>query len=126
MLLLWPHVPSIGHHRSHKTYGVLWAAAPLRVMNAMSQLSLLPKNLGLAALLVLGVSGCGGTATVSGKVTYNGRPVTSGTVVFMDADGRPSPPAYIQADGTYSASNVPVGAVRVAIDNPPPPAVDMK
>jgi hypothetical protein len=79
------------------------------------------------ALLVLalavgaGALGCGKrSATVSGQVTYKGKPVTSGTVVFFGADGQPCPPASVQEDGTYKATKVATGPVKVVLDNPPP------
>jgi hypothetical protein len=65
--------------------------------------------------------GCGRSApTVSGKVSYRGRPVTSGVVVFVGAGGKASRPAVIKEDGSYTATGVPVGPVKVAVDNPPP------
>ena len=56
----------------------------------------------LAAGLVLS-SGCGSslpkTAPVGGRVTYNGKPVVSGTIVFQPAQGRPAM-GDIQPDGS--------------------------
>jgi hypothetical protein len=78
----------------------------------------------LAALLLatgVGLLGCSGrSATVSGTVTYQNKKVTSGAVVFVGPDGKASQPALIQEDGTYKAVNVPVGPVKVAVNNPPP------
>jgi hypothetical protein len=78
----------------------------------------------LAALLLtlgLALPGCfGRRATVSGTVTYQNRKVTSGEVVFLSADGKASQRAPIQEDGTYTATNVPTGTVRVGVDNLPP------
>src|SRR5262245_37346299 len=56
----------------------------------------------------------GETATVSGKVTYKGQPVTSGTISFTQEMKR-GDRAKIQPDGTYKATNVPIGEVKVAI-----------
>jgi hypothetical protein len=72
----------------------------------------------LAALLLTGCRAR--VTTVSGTVRYHGNPVTSGTVVFVGENHRVSFPAPIQADGTYTASRVPVGSVKVAVDNPRP------
>ena len=75
------------------------------------------------ALLVLAAAagGCGkSTATLSGTVTYRGRPVTSGEVVFLAADGRTVAHAPIGPDGYYTVQGVPPGQARVAVDNPPP------
>ncbi len=58
-------------------------------------------------VLMLGLLiGCGGssheeTATVTGKVTYQGKPVTKGRIAFYPPNGRPAMGA-IQSDGTYS------------------------
>jgi hypothetical protein len=80
------------------------------------------RALGTALLLAaLALTGCrASVATVSGTVTYRGKPVTSGTVVFVGEDHRVSLPAPIQADGTYTARRVPVGSVKVVVDNPRP------
>ena len=52
-------------------------------------------------------------AEAAGKVTLDGRPVTTGTVVFVGSAG--STVAEIQSDGSYRATNVPVGPVRVLL-----------
>jgi hypothetical protein len=72
---------------------------------------------GLAAL----VGGCGGngpTTEVSGKVTYEGKSVTSGLINFMPDQGRPLG-GGIQPDGTYSFE-APPGNYQVRIDAPAP------
>jgi hypothetical protein len=78
--------------------------------------------LGIAALL--GAAGCGGggdkPASVSGTVTYKGKPVTSGVVVLIGKDGKASDPGAVQADGTYRIAHAPVGTVTVVFDNPAP------
>ncbi|HEX5270280.1 MAG TPA: hypothetical protein VFW33_07335, partial [Gemmataceae bacterium] len=64
----------------------------------------------LVGSLALGPLGCGwGTGTVSGKVTYNDQPLTNGTVIFSNADGKGNRTADIQADGTYKIEGMPVG-----------------
>jgi hypothetical protein len=86
-------------------------------------LSKLPRVFGPGALLVLAAAagGCGrSTATLSGTVTYRGRPVTSGEVVFLAADGRAAAHAPIDPDGRYTVQGVPPGEARVAVDNAPP------
>ncbi len=60
----------------------------------------------LNALMLGLLIGCGGsdhdeTAIVTGKVTYQGKPVTKGRIVFYPTNGRPAIGA-IQSDGTYS------------------------
>jgi hypothetical protein len=82
----------------------------------------------LCALLVaaasVGVLGCGTkTATITGKVTYNNKPVTSGEVIFLAQDGHASAHAPIRPDGSFTVTSAPVGPVQVAVDNPPPTKV---
>ncbi|NLF08182.1 MAG: hypothetical protein GX594_09415 [Pirellulaceae bacterium] len=93
----------------------------------------IPSMLILAAGLVLS-SGCGSslpkTAPVGGRVTYNGKPVVSGTIVFQPAQGRPAM-GDIQPDGTYklttfeSGDGALLGKHRVTIEarnaSKPPP-----
>ncbi len=72
------------------------------------------------ACLLLPVSGCGngsGTATVSGKITYQGKPVTNGLINFMPSTGRPLG-GGIRPDGTYEF-RLPPGEYKVRIDTPP-------
>jgi hypothetical protein len=68
----------------------------------------------LAAALLIGVCGCGNTATVTGKVTYQGRPVTHGSVIFLNADGT-ARSGVIEPDGCYSVTGVTPGEVRIAV-----------
>ncbi len=63
------------------------------------------------------------TATVVGTVTCNGKPVTSGDVVMVGSDGRPSLPGRVRADGTFAIDRVLPGAVKVGFFNPTPPAL---
>ncbi|MFT3920904.1 MAG: hypothetical protein QM778_00050 [Myxococcales bacterium] len=55
-------------------------------------------------LLVL-IAGCGGRGMgkVQGKVTVNGKPVTSGTIMFYPAEG-PGATGSIGPDGSYTMS----------------------
>ncbi len=51
--------------------------------------------------------GCGSdnrleTATVSGKVSYNGDPLAIGSLLFVPVGGGPSAQANIEPDGSYS------------------------
>jgi hypothetical protein len=79
----------------------------------------------LALTAVLGAAGCAGgekPASVSGHVTYKGKPVTSGTVVLVTSDGKVSDPGAVQPDGSYKIAHSPTGTLKVAFDNPPPHA----
>ena len=74
----------------------------------------------LAIILTLvAVTGCGpSTGTVSGTVTVNGQPATSGIISFVPADGKGAPVTVeIQSGGKYSAQSV-AGAKQVQISIP--------
>ena len=66
------------------------------------------------------------TGTISGNVTYQGKPLPAGIITFHTADGKSSVSAQLQADGTFAAKDVPVGPTRVTINTKPakpkPPA----
>src|SRR5262245_19105480 len=54
---------------------------------------------------------------VSGKVTFQGRPLTTGTITFYDqANGVTSSP--IRVDGTYAVHKVRAGSVKIAVAMP--------
>jgi hypothetical protein len=60
----------------------------------------------LAALLLCSAVGCGGydMAPVKGKVSFAGRPLTSGTIVFSPSEAdedAPNSTGEIQPDGTF-------------------------
>jgi hypothetical protein len=68
----------------------------------------------LCASLLTGVCGCGGTATVTGKVSYHGRPVSSGSVIFLGAD-QTARSGVIEPDGSFKVEGVPVGEVQIGV-----------
>jgi hypothetical protein len=71
---------------------------------------------GLLLLLAL-ATGCGGPGKLSGRVLYNGKPVTGGWVTFRPADGRSNTVnAPIDENGNYEAT-LPSGEVKIAVDN---------
>lgn len=66
--------------------------------------------------------GCGtSTATVTGKVTMNGTPVTAGAVTFH-GEGQFVQSAAIDSGGNYSISNAPIGPVKVTVQSAQPRA----
>jgi hypothetical protein len=54
------------------------------------------------------------TGTVEGKVTFDGKPLAKGKVVFHPQKGKPIE-AELKEDGSYAAKDVPVGATPVTI-----------
>lgn len=68
----------------------------------------------LAATIAIACAGCGGSGRgaiaattpvpVKGKVTYKGKPVTKGQVVFRSADGGKDAFGDIQPDGSFELS----------------------
>ena len=68
----------------------------------------------LPLLLAIGLGGCSRTATVTGRVTYRGRPVVHGSVTFVQ-DARTARSGVIQPDGSYSVENVPMGTMEILV-----------
>jgi hypothetical protein len=69
------------------------------------------------SLLGLAVCGCGkNTGNVSGKISYQGKPLPGGYVNFMSegeqGNFKTSP---IKEDGSYSVSALPVGPAKISI-----------
>ena len=67
--------------------------------------------------LALAAAGCGGgppTATVSGNITFEGKGLPAGNVLFVPAKGGANVSGSI-ADGQYTVENVPVGDMKVVI-----------
>ena len=75
------------------------------------------RGLMFAALILF--AGCGGRGqgNISGKVTYKGKPVCSGTVVICTPNA-PAVAAEIKEDGTYKCLNVLVGEAKVGVVSP--------
>lgn len=79
---------------------------------------------GVVALgvVIIGLSAFAGgaaNATVSGRVTMQGRPVIWGAVILVGPDGR-SVAGRLQPDGAYTVSDAPMGEVAVAVISPDP------
>ncbi len=68
----------------------------------------------LLLVILAGVCGCGRTATVAGKVSYQGRPVIHGAVTFLSAD-KTARSAAIEPDGSYTVEGVPPGIVKIGV-----------
>jgi len=70
------------------------------------------------------LSGCGKkTATVKGKVTFKGQPLTAGNIAFVGKDRIGQ--GTIKTDGSYIVSDAPLGEVTITVTTPPPPRPTM-
>jgi hypothetical protein len=79
----------------------------------------------VVCLLLLTLTGCGQhhpeTASVAGRITFNGKPVAGGQIMFYPDNGRPAM-SVIDADGHYSLTTFKsddgamLGHHRVTID----------
>jgi hypothetical protein len=58
------------------------------------------------------------TGSLEGKITFKGKPVAKGKILFHPAKGK-AIEAKIKADGTYAAKAVPAGKVRVSFKDVP-------
>src|SRR5262245_49758043 len=69
----------------------------------------------LTVLLLGGLAGCGpGVCDVAGKITYRGKPVVCGSVIFVGPDGM-TKVANLNPDGTYLVTGVGVGRAQVGV-----------
>lgn len=53
--------------------------------------------------------------TLTGTVSFRGKPVPSGSILLITADSKYKATAWIQKDGTYKFTGVPVGEVKLAV-----------
>jgi hypothetical protein len=73
----------------------------------------------LVLLCCLSLIGCGGPkfGKVSGKVTYQGKPLPGGKVMFWPQAAGVNPVSVpLQPDGSYTAEAVPAGEVSVTVE----------
>jgi hypothetical protein len=79
------------------------------------------RGLLLAALLTsISLCGCGPSmGSLSGKVTYGGKELTTGTVLLLGSDGIPLT-AAIGPDGSYRFDRAPVGPAQIGVSSPDP------
>src|SRR5262245_51037409 len=77
----------------------------------------------LVGLLIVSV-GCGpnykARAKVTGKVTFAGKPLTAGTVMFFGKDNLTGS-ATIDKHGMYAMNDAPIGEVKITVTVPRPP-----
>lgn len=55
-------------------------------------------------------------ASVSGKVSYNGKALKGGSVSFVSSEGLPSDSGAIGEDGSYKVPNITSGKYKVCVD----------
>jgi hypothetical protein len=70
-----------------------------------------------AAVLAAAVSsGCGDVSRgrIHGKVTWNGKPLTGATVIFIAKDNK-THPVKLKTDGSYEVNGVAYGPIKVSI-----------
>lgn len=76
------------------------------------------KRIMLLAACWLAVAGCGGSGpqryAVSGTITFDGKPLPDGEIIFFPTDDVPQPDAGKIADGKYAVLSLP-GKKRVEI-----------
>ena len=79
-------------------------------------------RISLALIAALGLFGCGAPkeTTVSGKVTYQGKPLITGFVLLRFDDNNEVNGA-IAVDGTYTIRTVFQGHAKIAVGSPKPP-----
>lgn len=73
----------------------------------MSNLHVSSSRLVVSLALALSLTGCGSknersTAPVQGTVTFKGKPLNTGSLLFVPSGGGPTAQANIRPDGTYS------------------------
>lgn len=81
----------------------------------------------LSLVLCVFVSGCGKdssqgpTGSVTGTVTIDGKPLTSGSVEFFRKDGGASDSAKVDDKGQFKIESLPVGEYQVSFHPPQAP-----
>lgn len=68
-----------------------------------------------AAAILPGLHGCGSSTTVSGGVTFDGRPITNGQITFLPEDGKGPVVGGPITEGRYRIDKVPPGRKIVQI-----------
>jgi hypothetical protein len=77
--------------------------------------------LGVAGMLLCMLSGCGaGGGSVSGTITYQGKPLPTGAVTFSGGENGSVTVSSPITDGKYAMTEVPVGPVKISVTTPPP------
>ena len=80
------------------------------------------QRLTIACAILFGLGGCGaGTSSLSGQVTFQGKPVIYGSVVAV-AKNQQSFQGAIETDGSYSIPGIPsdIGRLTITVHSPDP------
>jgi hypothetical protein len=88
----------------------------------MTDISIRPGGRALRSgwpVLLFLLAGCSSKGTVTGKITYQGKPLPVGTVVFVPEQGGQAITSDIR-DGEYKIVKISPGPVKIAIDTPAP------
>lgn len=83
--------------------------------------------------IIVAMAGCESSTVVTGKVTYKGEPVSTGSVTLVAKSGAVFT-GNLNTDGTFSIPAVPTGEVQIAVvganpgagTKPPPPGRGQK
>jgi hypothetical protein len=67
-------------------------------------------------LLLALATGCASKSTITGKVTYQDKPLTGGVVLFVSESGKGTGRSEIGTDGSYTIENMPTGQAKIAVD----------
>jgi hypothetical protein len=76
------------------------------------------------SFLTLAVLGCQGRGDVSGRVTFQNKPLKFGTVLIEGSDGNAGQ-GNIEADGSYFVPGITTGQARVAVNSPDPKSITL-
>jgi hypothetical protein len=68
------------------------------------------------SVLLLTAVGCGSKGTITGTVSYQGKPIPAGTIIFSPDSGEPAANGPI-ADGKYTVDKVPPGPAKVSVSS---------
>lgn len=83
------------------------------------------RPVGGMALLAVAIAGCGGRGDVTGKVTYQGKPLVWGTVQFEGSDNLVKS-GNINSDGTFTVRGVATGEAKAAVSSINPASSDFQ
>lgn len=78
-------------------------------------------GLTLALPLLLLTAGCSSNGSVSGTVTFDGKPMPGGTVTFVGEGGGGGSAQINAKDGTYEITKLPKGKMKVSVKPYEPP-----